>query len=196
MTTSKQALERKIDSVLAVLKQELLYFHDKDPVYAEQMVKWFQEVGVKNKHIHASKSSKRDKEMGRRRRGNVFYIDFGVNVGSEFNFPHFGVVIAEFRYHALVVPISSVKKEDENGWKKEEQNLYVEIGKIKGFPETDEEQTHSYAVVSKIREVSKQRLSDYRVPGTRDYIKLFLTDDQMDLIDEAMRTLCTKKEKE
>lgn len=194
MTTPKQALEQKLDTAYAALKQNLLYFHDKDPEYAENMMRWFQEVSIKNKMIHLNKRPpKKDKEMVRRRRKNVYYIDYGVNVGSEFNSPHFCVVVAEFRYHALVVPLSSVKEHDENGWKKEEQNLYIEIGEVQGFPEETKE---AYAIVSKIREVSKQRLSDYRVPVTREFIKLHLTDEQMDLIDDAVRTMCTKPAEE
>jgi len=191
----KERLSDKIDTVFAALKQELMYFHDKDPEYASKMVDWFLEVATKNHIIHRHKNdpSKRDKEMARRRRSRVYYIDFGVNVGSEFNYPHFCVVIAEFKYHAIVVPLSTVKEGDENSWKKDDDNLYVEIGEVQGFPiETKE----CYAVVSKIKEVSKQRLSDYKHPETKEFVKIKLTDDQMNKIDEAIIKLCTKNTKD
>jgi mRNA-degrading endonuclease toxin of MazEF toxin-antitoxin module len=191
VSTDKQALSDKIDSAFASLKQELLYFHDKDPEYAKKMAEWFNEVGVKNKIIHHFKNnaSKPDKEMVRRRRSRVYYIDFGVNVGSEFNYPHFCAVIAESTYHAVVIPLSTVKETDEGGWKEEEKNFFIEIGEVEGFPL---EQKDCYAIVSQIRTVSKQRLSDYKHPKTKQFYKLKLTDPQMDKIDAAIVKMCTK----
>ncbi|MGN7300328.1 type II toxin-antitoxin system PemK/MazF family toxin [Ferdinandcohnia sp. SAFN-114] len=191
MASDKQKLSDTIDSAFAALKQDLMYFYDKDPEYAKKMVEWFHEMGVKNKIIHSFKNnvSKPDKEMARRRRSKVYYIDFGVNVGSEFNYPHFCVVVAEFKYTAVVVPLSSVKDADEGGWKNDEENLYIEIGEVEGFPN---ETKDCYAVVSKIQEVSKQRLSDYRIPGTKQFVPLKLNDTQMDKVDKGIIKMCTK----
>jgi len=193
--SDKERLSDKIDTVFAALKPELMYFHDKDPEYAEKMVDWFLEVAIKNHIIHRYKNdpSKKDKEMVRRRRARVYYIDFGVNVGSEFNYPHFCVVVKEFKYHALVVPLSSLDEDDTQSWKLDEENMCVEIGEIKDLPF---EKPKTYALVGKMREVSKQRLSDYRHPETKEFVKLKLTDDQMDKIDEAIIKLCTKNKKE
>lgn len=169
-----------------------MYFHDKDPEYAEKMVNWFNEVSIKNHLIHLFRNdkSKNDKEMVRRRRSRVYYIDFGVNVGSEFNYPHFCVVIKEFNYHAIVVPLSSLDENDEQNWKLNEKNLCVEIGEIKDLPF---EKPTSYALIGKIKEVSKQRLSDYKHPETKKFIKLKLTNEQMDKIDQAIIKMCTKE---
>lgn len=188
--SDKDKLSKKIDFAFGKLKNEIMYFHDKDLQFAEDLTDWLLEVGVKNKIIHLFKNNngKADKEMSRRRRQSVYWIDFGVNIGSEFNYPHFAVVIKEFTYHAIVVPITSVK-EDDKDWKSEE-NLFVEIGKISGLPGKQED---SYALVGQIRSVSKQRLSDYRHEGS--FIKLKLDNDQMDKIDNAIATLCTKEKK-
>jgi uncharacterized protein YifN (PemK superfamily) len=193
LASDKQKLSDKIDSAFAALKQDLLYFHDKDPEYAQKMVEWFHEVGVKNKIIHMFKNnaSKADKEMARRRRSRVYYIDLGVNVGSEFNYPHFCVVVKEFKHTAVVVPLSSVKETDKGGWKQNEDVLYESIGQVQGFPE---ETKDCYATISRIREVSKQRLSNYKNPADGKFVELRLTDDQMDLIDAAIIKMCTKGE--
>ncbi|MCM3165101.1 type II toxin-antitoxin system PemK/MazF family toxin [Metabacillus litoralis] len=191
MASDKQRLSDKIDTAFTALKKEMMYFYDKDPEYAGKMADWFYEVGVKNKLIHLfrNNANKSDKEMVRRRRSRVYYIDFGVNVGSEFNYPHFCVVVSEFKYHSVVVPLSTVKETDTDGWKKDEDNLFIEIGEVENFPL---EQKDCYAVVSKIREVSKQRLSDYKHPVTKKFIELKLTDEQMDKVDAAITKLCTK----
>lgn len=191
VTSEKKQLEKDIDTAFDQMKKDLLYFHDKDPEYATKMVQWFKEVAVKNKIIHLFKNheQKPDKETARRRRNRVYYIDYGVNVGSEFNYPHFCVVLAEFKYHALVIPLSSIKESDAGGWKEDEENLYIDIGEVKGFPLENKE---CYALVSRIREVSKQRLSDYRMPGTKEFVQIKLDGNQMDLIDEAVKKMCTK----
>jgi uncharacterized protein YifN (PemK superfamily) len=94
-------------------------------------------------------------------------------------------VITEFKYNAIVIPISSVK-EEEQGWKKTD-NQFVEIGQIGGLPN---EKPESYAVVSQIRSVSKQRLSDYKYK--KQFLKLKLEPEQMDIIDEAISSFLTK----
>src|SRR5690625_1156116 len=163
-----------------------MYFHDKDLEYAETMVDWLFEIGIKNKIIHEFKNEKRDKEKVQRRRTEVFWMDFGVNIGSEFNYPHFCVVLREFTYHAIVVPISSVKKDAGQDWKTNE-NLFVGIGEISNLPK---KQRNSYACVGQIRSVSKQRLSNYKYKG--EFLKLKLNDEQMNKIDQAIIQLCTK----
>ena len=174
----KKQLNDELDSIFTNLKNELLYFHDKDPEYAKAMMDWFKEVSTKNKIIHTSKEENRDKEMARRRRSKVYYIDFGVNVGSEFNYPHFGVVIAEHTYTAVVIPLSSKKDKDENNWKQDERSPVIEIGEVSGFPYESKE---CYALIGQIKTISKQRLSDYRTED-KEFVKLSLSSDQMDII--------------
>lgn len=120
--------------------------------------------------------------MARRRRARVYWIDFGVNIGSEFNYPHFCVVIKESYYTALVVPLSSIKEETSD-WKNNE-DLIVEIGCIEDLPL---DKKPCYALINQMRSVSKQRLSNFRYKG--QYYDLRLTNDQMDLIDKKISSL-------
>lgn len=41
-----------------------MYFHDKDPEYAEKMVDWFLEVAIKNHIIHRYKNDPSKKRQG------------------------------------------------------------------------------------------------------------------------------------
>lgn len=158
----------------------LKYFYDKEycstKKYAFDFVEWTNEVSYKNKFIHMKRNTVDDKECVNRKRGEVFWIDFGVNIGSEFNFQHFCIVIKEFHKTAIVIPLSSVKENDSD-WKSED-NLVVNIGIIEGFPEENKE---AYAMVNQIKTVSKQRLSNYKYKG--NFIKIKVSNEQMDLID-------------
>src|SRR5699024_10479098 len=58
---------------------------------------------------------------------------WGCTLRAEFNYSHFCVVLREFTYHAIVVPISSVKKDAGQDWKTNE-NLFVGIGEISNLP--------------------------------------------------------------
>jgi len=88
----KNVFINKIDNLLKKIRANIIYFYNKknadDENYSINYLKWILEVTIKNKIIHSSKSSK-DKEMVRRRRSRVYWIDFGKNIGSEFNDPHF-----------------------------------------------------------------------------------------------------------
>ena len=149
------------------------------------MTNWIKEIIIKNQIIKVNPK----KEEVNRVRQNVYWIDFGFNIGTEFNFPHFCVVIKEFNKTAIVVPISSDKNDDSEY--KTAKNLYIPIGKIDGFPE---EKRDCYAVISQIRTVSKQRLSDYKYKGK--FIKLHLNADQMKLVFEGIKSLSEQKIKE
>jgi len=193
MSKDRKTFSEDLDTVFKELKKELLYFHNKDNDYGESMMEWFKESAIKNRVIHSFKNNpkKHDKEMARRRRSNVYYIDLGVNVGSEFNYNHFCVVIAEHTYTAVVIPLSSKKEKDAGGWKEDERSAYLEIGKITGFPEETKEEIKEevkdcYALIGQIKTISKQRLSDYLDRQAGKYVSLSLSDGQMDLIDAAI----------
>lgn len=192
--SEKDNLSRKIDNNFRQLKRQIMYFHDKDLEYAKKLSDWLLELATKNKIIHSTRYATEhpDKEKVRRRRGKVYYMDLGVGVGSELNYPHFVVVLKEYTYTAIVVPISSVKDEYQP-WKNE-KNSFIEIGKIQGL--TDPDTPDSYAVVGHIQTVSKQRLSYYRKEdGT--YLKdLHFNNDQMNKVDKAIRKLTKKELKE
>jgi mRNA-degrading endonuclease toxin of MazEF toxin-antitoxin module len=162
--------------------------------YSLKMLQWIYQIALKNKIIHESKTILKDGKICdiedlTRERGYVYWIDFGINIGSEFNSNHFGVVIKEFKYTALVVPISTIKESD-SSWKNPE-NLVIPIGKIEGLPGKKED---SYAMVNQLKSLSKQRLTFYRDNITREQFKdLKLNNIQLDLIDDAILQCVDKK---
>lgn len=183
---TKDEFLNKITKIYEQLKNNLLYFFDKGNDYPVRFFQWVTEVSTKNKIILENKRIK-DREMARRRRSEVYWIDFGVNVGSEFNYPHFCVVLKESKFTAIVVPISSVK-EDTPDWK-DSEDLIVGIGLLDDLPR---EKRPSYALVNQIRTVSKQRLSNYKDQDGK-YLKIKLSPDQMDIIDNTIMLLCKPK---
>lgn len=145
-----------------------------------ECLNWFIEHVTKNYHILKSKASKDqiDTELNKKPRSHVYWVEFGINVGSEFNNPHYAVVIKESKYTAVVVPLTS-KKSDVPVWIQEDDAI-IPIGKVAGFETND---TECYACVSFIRAVSKRRLSS-KVNGK--FLKLKLTSEQMDKIDYTL----------
>lgn len=175
----------EIKRLLSRVENKLHFFIGKNYAnrdnYPIDFCKWTEEVTVKNRIIYENKGYK-DREKARRRRGQVFWIDFGMNIGSEFNDYHFCVVVKESLYTAIVVPLSSVK-ENTPDWKFSEE-LIKEIGEINGLPD----KRQNYALINQIRAVSKQRLSTFQYNG--QYLKLKLKPEQMDIIDQGLLLLC------
>lgn len=153
--------------------------------YGQEHLKWIQKTAAKNKLIHSErKNNLREIEKVSRPRGNVYFMDFGINIGSELNYPHFCVVLREFDYTAIVIPLTT-EKEDDPEWKTV-NNLITEIGSIKNLPEDKP----FYALVNQMRAVSKSRLDIYKDHSGNCYSDLILDRDQMDLIEQKIITLC------
>lgn len=72
---------------------------------------WFIEHTTKNFYILNSKKQKKqiDTEVNKKPRSHVYWAEFGINIGSEFNDSHYAVVIKESKYTAVVVPLTSKK---------------------------------------------------------------------------------------
>jgi len=174
----------KIENELKNTKQYLLKFLEKDLDYGFKLAKWVYELAIKNFMIKYNPK----KEKVNRLRQRVYWIDFGVNVGSEFNYPHFCVVVKEFDNTAIVVPISTVK-EDDPEWK-HAGNLVVEIGCLDDLPY---EKNPSYAMINQIKTVSKQRLSDYKDNKTGKYVRIELNEHQMQKIFDAINSISMQK---
>lgn len=151
-----------------------------------EILKWFIEHVNKNYYIHESKlnDEKQDTEINKKPRSHVYWVEFGINIGSEFNEPHYAVVMKESKYTAIVVPLTS-KKEKIPKWIQNDDAI-IPIGKVNGFETND---TECYACISLIRSVSKRRLSS-KVDGK--FVKLKLSSDQMDKIDEVINNRFTK----
>ena len=124
--------------------------------FCSELLDWFNEVVLKNISIYASKSSKEkmDQELYKKNRQNVYWINFGRNIGSEFQDYHYALVIYESKYTALVVPLTS-KKDHTPKWIEENKEVIVDIGKIEGYPDDSKE---CYACTFMIHSVSKKRL--------------------------------------
>ena len=149
-------------------------------------LEWFVEHVNKNYYIHESKinEDKHDTEINKKPRSHVYWVEFGINIGSEFNDPHYAVVMKESKYTAIVVPLTS-KKEEIPRWIQNDDAI-IPIGKVEGFEEND---TECYACISLIRSVSKRRLSS-KVDGK--FVKLKLLPEQMDKIDAVINNRFTK----
>lgn len=151
-----------------------------------ETLQWFIEHVNKNYYIHESKlnETKKDTENNKKPRSHVYWVEFGINIGSEFNNPHYAVVVKESKYTAIVVPLTS-KKEEMPKWIQNDDAV-IPIGKVEGFDTND---TECYACISLIRSVSKRRLSS-KVNGK--FVKLKLSSTQMDKIDQVINNRFTK----
>lgn len=149
-------------------------------------LKWYIEHANKNYYIHESKQDeeKHDTEINKKPRSHVFWVEFGINVGSEFNEPHYAVVVKESKYTAIVIPLTS-KKDKVPKWIQDDDAI-IPIGKVEGF---EDNETECYACISLIRSVSKRRLSS-KVDGK--FVKLKLLPEQMDKIDVVINNRFTK----
>ena len=143
--------------------------------YALKHAHWSAEKQIKNKMIR----TKPKQETVQRRRARVYWCSLGMNVGSELCEDHFSVVIKEYAKTAIIIPLSSQK---ENVVKSEDDG-YFDIGFVNDLPIADRK---NYAVISQMKTVSKKRLSDYRLRSGK-YLQLKLTDQQMDIIDRAIK---------
>lgn len=159
---------------------------DIDNFYCANLLDWFDEVILKNIAIHKSKKDKNlhDQELYKKSRQNVYWINFGRNIGSEFQDYHYAVVLYETRYTAIVIPLTS-KKEHEPEWVREHKNVIVDLGEIYGYPNESKE---CYACTFMIQTVSKKRL-DRCVNKTEGYFNLTISDEQMEKICDKLNEI-------
>ena len=165
----------------ALTRLDTLKFKDD---FAMKLLDWFIESANKNFYIFKSKQDKNTKDLEAsyaKEVGHVYWTEFGMNIGSEFDDFHYSVVIKESIYTCIVVPFTS-KKEDVPKWILDDDGI-VDIGIINGFPG---KQVENLACVSLIKTVSKKRLSRY---GDKEhgFYDLVLTPEQMSKIDAAIK---------
>ena len=177
-----EKLFQKLNDALEKLNS--LDFEDEN--FDINALKWYIEHANKNYYIHESKQNeeKHDTEINKKPRSHVFWVEFGINIGSEFNEPHYAVVVKESKYTAIVVPLTS-KKDKVPKWIQDDDAI-IPIGKVDGF---EDNETKCYACISMIRSVSKCRLSS-KVDGK--FVKLKLLPEQMDKIDRVINNRFTK----
>ena len=158
--------------------------------FCSELLDWFNEVVLKNISIYASKSSKEkmDQELYKKNRQNVYWINFGRNIGSEFQDYHYALVIYESKYTALVVPLTS-KKDHTPKWIEENKEVIVDIGKIEGYPDDSKE---CYACTFMIQSVSKKRLD--RCGNKKDgYFQIKVTDKHMKMVCDKISEITYNK---
>lgn len=135
----------------------------------------------KNIEISADKtgSNKLILEKTPCKRGEVFTVDFGFGIGSEFRYQHYCTVISVNRNIAIVIPFTS------------KSNYGINLGIIQDLQSQKKSQKlETYALVHSIRSISRARLFRPRINGKRKYIKL--SKSQMDLLDNEVKKLLTK----
>ncbi len=147
--------------------------------YCANLYDWFDEVVLKNTALYKSKHSttQQDQETYKKNRQKVYWINFGRNIGSEFQDYHYAVVLYEFKYTAIVVPLTS-KKDHEPAWIIDHKDVIVDLGKVDGYPNGGKE---CYACVYMLQSVSKKRLD--RCGNKRDgYFEIKISNEQMKAI--------------
>lgn len=149
--------------------------------YCANLFDWFNEVVLKNIAIYNSKKSEteKDQETYNKPRQKVYWINFGRNVGSEFQDYHYVVVLFESKYTAIVAPLTS-KKEHEPKWIIENKDVIVDLGVVDGYPDDSKE---CYACTFMLQTVSKKRLDRCGKKGKHYNIKIS---------DEQMKAICNK----
>lgn len=97
--------------------------------YCANLLDWFDEVVLKNTALYKSKkdTTQQDQELYKKSRQNVYWINFGRNIGSEFQDYHYAVVLFETKYTAIVVPLTS-KKDHDPQWIIEHKDVIVDLG--------------------------------------------------------------------
>lgn len=174
----KELSNEKIRANINHLCKNILKLKDLkvDNYYCANLLTWFNEVVSKNIAIYSSKQdeAQMDQELFKKPRQKVFWIDFGRNIGSEFQGCHFAVVLYEAKYTAIVVPLTS-KKDHDPQWILDNKDLIVDLGEIEGFPSESKE---CYACTFMLQTVSKKRLTRYG-KNKGDHYSIKLSDDQM-----------------
>lgn len=147
-----------------------------DNNYCANMLDWFNEIVLKNIALHKSKKSDEvmDQELYRKSRQHVYWINFGRNIGSEFQDYHYAVVLFESKYTAIVVPLTS-KKEHDPAWIEENKDCIVDLGVVAGYPN---ESKDCYACTFMLQTVSKKRLDRCGNKET-GYFNIRISDEQM-----------------
>lgn len=114
------------------------------------------------------------------KRGDVFLVDFGFGIGSEFRYAHYCVIMAVEYNYAIVIPFTSKQKNSK---------LVEDLGIISKLQISPKIQKNSYALIYAIRSVSRARLIRPKIKGKKIYVKL--NAPQMTKIDNNIKTNIT-----
>jgi|GEM_PF-1244618 hypothetical protein len=116
------------------------------------------------------------------KRGQVYYVEFGFNYGSELRGGHFCVVLATQGNVATVVPFTSKNPINSSITR-------VNLGIIP-YISSPSGNIISYALINQISSISKSRLMRPKINGVRQTIRL--TSNQLDNIEVALKKYLLK----
>lgn len=119
------------------------------------------------------------------KRGQVYYVEFGFNYGSELRGGHFCVVLATQGNVATVVPFTSKNPINSSITR-------VNLGIIPYISSSSPNGNIiiSYALINQISSISKSRLMRPKINGVRQTIRL--TSNQLDNIEIALKKYLLK----
>ena len=121
------------------------------------------------------------------KRGEIYEIDWGINVNAEFSNRHFGVVLADSDEFNPLVTVCPLKSNHSGAHVKSDVDL--------GYIEELNTKESTIAVVNQIRTVDKLRLYLRRIIGVSDYDRnrdreisiIRLKNDKLNMIIEAYK---------
>ena len=137
----------------------------------------------KNKEIEENKKqggiNNLNLEKTPAKRGEVFIVDFGYNIGSEFRYKHYCIVIKVERNTAIVIPLTS---------KNHNLDSCINLGIIKKLK--NNKNTISFALLNQMRSISRARLIRPTNNGKVQFIKL--DNNQLNIIDHELKKYLSK----
>lgn len=132
-----------------------------------------------NEKLKYGYSNTKDLEKEMAKRGEIFFVDFGFGIGSEYRYNHYCVVLKTDGRIAIVIPLTS-----QNSSHHQKSPLVVDLGIISKMPGTPK---NSYALVGQIRAISRARLKRPSINGKSYFPKL--NAEQLNKIDNVINLL-------
>ncbi|ODM26922.1 hypothetical protein A7W90_12270 [Clostridium sp. Bc-iso-3] len=140
---SKNSAKGKLSSILSELGEI-------ESNEALELIDWFLE---KAKYFRKHKKRERFQRLpDKMERGDIIWVNFGINVGDEFSDigtdGHFAIYWSQNGFQIIVIPISAEERQPEKN------SFAVNLGQIPGLP-LDKD---SYAKIDMIRAISIRRI--------------------------------------
>lgn len=130
-------------------------------------------------------------------RGEVIFVNLGFNIGAEYGGEHFGVVIADSNKAnpgINIVPLTSYKDkregEDLQPLTEEEIKASLHSNSVYLGNISDINEKKSIALVDQMQYISKIKVKS---PKSRSQQVIKVTNEHLDLLDEKIRKVYTKK---
>lgn len=109
------------------------------------------------------------------KKGDIFFVDFGYGVGSEFRYWHYCTVLSVDKNNVIVVPFTS------NPNRMAQSNMVVDLGVLSNIQAPNvKNPKRSYALIHSIRSINRTRLIRPRINNKIVYATL--NQAQMNLI--------------